>query len=187
MLKTQRNRPLGSLQGNAARRIVILSPMSLIPLGFRRHKGAFKKKLGYSRRMLKSGSPKALWDHCIELEALIHSHTSLDIYGLGGQVPETVISGQTGDINSLCKFEWFEWVMFFQPKETYPDDKNVIARWLGPAINVGTDMTYKILRSDGGYVCRSTLISWNSNEEANPVRIAERVYFMMQLLSCFIK
>ena len=24
-------------------------------------------KLGSSRRMLKSGSPKALWDHCVEL------------------------------------------------------------------------------------------------------------------------
>ena len=41
-------------------------------------------KLGSSRRMLKSGSPKALWDHCIDLEALIRSHTALDIYVLEG-------------------------------------------------------------------------------------------------------
>ena len=66
--------------------------------------------------MLKSGSHKALWDHYIELEALIRSHTALDIYGLEGQVPEMVMSGQTGDISSLCKFEWFEWLIFFQPK-----------------------------------------------------------------------
>ena len=59
-------------------------------------------KLGSSRRMLKSGSPKALWDHCIYLEALIRSHTALDIYGLEGKVYETVMSGQTGDISSLC-------------------------------------------------------------------------------------
>ena len=57
--------------------------------------------------MLKSGSPKNLWDHCIELEEIILSHTDLDIYGLEGQVPETVISGKTGDISSLCEFEWF--------------------------------------------------------------------------------
>ena len=95
--------------------------------------------------MLSSGSPKALWDHCIELEALSRSHTDLDIYGLEGQVPETVMSGQTGNIISLCEFEWFKWVMFFQPKETYPDDKMFIGRWLGPAIHVGTAMTYKIL------------------------------------------
>ena len=67
-------------------------------------------KLGSSRSILKYGSPKALWDHCIQLEALIRSHTALDIYGLEGQVPETVMSGQTGDIISLREFEWFEWV-----------------------------------------------------------------------------
>ena len=49
------------------------------------------------------GSPKALWDHCIELEAIIRSHTALDIYGIELQVPETVMSGQTGDISSLCE------------------------------------------------------------------------------------
>ena len=85
-------------------------------------------KLGSSIRMLKSGSPKALWDHYIELEALICYYTALDIYGLEGQVPKTVISGQTGDISSLCEFEWFEWVIFFQPKETYPDNKMFIGR-----------------------------------------------------------
>ena len=134
--------------------------------------------------MLKSGCPKALWYQCIELEALIRSHTSLDIYCLEGQVPDTVMSGQTGDIISLCEFEWFEWVMFFQPKETYPDDKMFIGRWLGPEIDVGTAITYNILRPDGWYVCRSTLRSWTSNEEANPVRMARSVSFMKQLNSC---
>ena len=51
------------------------------------------------------------------------------------------MSGQTGDISNLCEFEWFEWVMFFQPKETYPDDKMFIGRWLGPETDVGTAMT----------------------------------------------
>ena len=134
--------------------------------------------------MLKSGFPKALWDHCIELESLIRSHTALDIYGLEGQVPETVMSGQTGNIISLCEFKWFKWVMFFQPKETYPDDKMFIGIWLGPAIDVGATMTYNILRPDGGYVCCSTLRSWASNEEANPIRMAERVSFMKQINSC---
>ena len=134
--------------------------------------------------MLKSGFPKSLWDHCIKLEALIRSHTDLYIYGIDGQVPETFIYGQTGDMSSLCEFEWFEWVMFFQPKETYPDDKMFIGIWLGPSTDVGTAMISKILRPDGGYVCRSTLISWTSSEEANPFRMAERVSFMKQLNSC---
>ena len=96
------------------------------------------------------------------------------------------MSGQTGDISSLCEFEWFGWVMFFQPKETYPDDKMFIGRWLGPAIDVGTAMTYKILRPDGAYLCRSTLISWTSNEEANPFRMSKYVSFMKQINSCIV-
>ena len=63
-------------------------------------------------------------------------------------------------------------------------DKMSIGRWLGLAIDVGTAMTYKILRPYGGYVCRSTLRSWTSNEEANPVRMAKCVFFMKQLNSC---
>jgi hypothetical protein len=33
-------------------------------------------KRGASRKMIKTGSPRVLWDHCIELEALICSSTS---------------------------------------------------------------------------------------------------------------
>ena len=54
-----------------------------------------------------SGCPEPLGNHCIELEALILSHNALEIYGLEGKVPETVMSGQTGDISSLYEFEWF--------------------------------------------------------------------------------
>ena len=94
------------------------------------------------------------------------------------------MSGLTGDISSLREFEWFEWVIFFHPKETYPDDKMFIGRWLGPGIDVGTAMTYNILSPDSGYVCLSTVRSWTSKEEANPVRMAERVSFMNKLNSC---
>ena len=69
-----------------------------------------------SQKMLKSARPKILWDHCIELEALIRSITALNIYGLEDQVPETVMTGQTTDISNLCKYEWFQWVMYYQPK-----------------------------------------------------------------------
>ena len=135
-------------------------------------------KLGSSRKMLKSGSPKVLWNHCIEPEALICSHTALNIYGLEGQVPETLMSGQTDDISNLCEFEWFQWVMFSQPTETYPEDKLFVVGWLGPAIDVGTAMTDKCLLPNGGYVCRSTMRPWTPVEEDDPVWLAERVSFM---------
>ena len=104
-------------------------------------------KLGSSRKMLKSASPKPLWDHCLEYEGGIRSHTALDIYGLFGQVPETVMTGQTGDISAYCEFEWFQWVMYYEPTECYPNGKPQIGRWLGPAPDVGIAVTYKILKT----------------------------------------
>ena len=59
-----------------------------------------------------------------------------------------------------------------------------IGRWLGPAIDVGNAVTYNILRPYGGYACRSTVRSWTSDKEANPIRMSDRVSFMKQLNSC---
>jgi hypothetical protein len=62
--------------------------------------------------MMKTGSPKVLWDHCIELEALIYSNTSNDTYMTKGEVPETIMTGSTADISHICEFVWYDWVMF---------------------------------------------------------------------------
>ena len=109
-------------------------------------------KRGSSRKMLRSGSPKKLWDHSLELEGAVRSHTCLGIYALDGQVPETVMMGQTADISHLCEYELFDWVMFYEPVNGYPNDKVTIGRYIGPAIDVGTAMTMKILKANGG-VC----------------------------------
>jgi hypothetical protein len=44
-------------------------------------------KKGVGRQMLRSGCTKQFWDDCIVRETYVRSHTSLDIYGLEGQVP----------------------------------------------------------------------------------------------------
>ena len=66
--------------------------------------------------------------------------------------------------------------MFFQPKETYPDNKMLIGRWLGPAIYGGTVMTYKTLRPDDGYVCRSTVRYWTSSLEVQYLTVERHTY-----------
>jgi hypothetical protein len=115
-------------------------------------------KRGTSRKMIKTGSPKTLWDHSIELEALVCSLTSNDIYMTHGEVPETKMAGSTADISHiLSKFGWYDWVMFRDNIPTYPDDKLILGRYLGPATDVGSALTAKILKSNGQFVCRSTL------------------------------
>ena len=47
---------------------------------------------------------------------------------------------------------------------TYPDDKLILGRYLGPATDVGSALTAKILKSNGQFVCRSTLRHLTSEE-----------------------
>jgi hypothetical protein len=55
-----------------------------------------KRVLG--RQMLRSACPNQLWDDCIIREAYVRSHTSLNIFGLEDQVPESKVKGETVDI-----------------------------------------------------------------------------------------
>ena len=50
-------------------------------------------KHGLGHKMVQSSAPRCLWDHCLDRESYIRSHTALDIFSLNGQVPETIISG----------------------------------------------------------------------------------------------
>jgi hypothetical protein len=61
--------------------------------------------------MIKTGSPRVLWDHCIELEALIRSLTSNNVHMKNGEVSETIVTGSTADISHICEFGWYDWVI----------------------------------------------------------------------------
>ena len=73
--------------------------------------GAIKEfKCGSGRKMMRCLSTAKLWDHCIELDALILSHTALHIYELQGEVPETLLSWQTTDISPFVEHEWYNFL-----------------------------------------------------------------------------
>ena len=83
-------------------------------------------KKGSGRDMICERSPRVLWDHCIERQAYVRSNTAPIIYALKGQVPETMVSGQTPDISPFAAFRWYEWVMFRDTMVSYPEDKMVL-------------------------------------------------------------
>ena len=43
--------------------------------------------------MVKTQTPKSLWDDCLEYESIIRYNTAHDIYELQVEVPETIVSG----------------------------------------------------------------------------------------------
>ena len=55
-----------------------------------------------------------------------------NVFELNGEVPTTVMKGETVNITHLCKFGWYDWVYFRDNAVTYPNDKWVLGTWLGP-------------------------------------------------------
>jgi hypothetical protein len=143
-------------------------------------------KCGVSRKMVKTGAPKCLWDHRIELESLICSHTANDIYATGGEVPETIMKGGTADISQICEFAWYDWVMFCDTVITIPfiHDKLTLGRYLGPATDVGSALTDKILKQNGQYVRHSTLRHLTLEETLCTVHIAAQLHFDKMIIAC---
>ena len=125
-----------------------------------------KKTTG--RAMTTSRCPKSLWDHCMELQSFIKSHTALDIWQLQGQVPQTLMTGQTADISQFFELEWYEWVMYHDSAIRFPDDKLVLGKWLGPSIDIGPAMTGKILKANGNTRHVSTYRALTQEEREDP-------------------
>ena len=125
-------------------------------------------KRAAGRKMTRTGSPKNLWDHCLELEGYIRSNTAHNHYELNGQVPETLISGQTADISPIAELGWYQWVYWWNLPSGFPESKEELGRWLGPALDIGPAMTSKILKENGQILYVSTYRPLSEDEEMNP-------------------
>ena len=131
--------------------------------------GAIREvKRGAGRKAARQRSPGKLWDHCLELEGYIRSHTALDNYELQGEVPETLLSGQTADISPFVYCGWYEWIKWWDPKASYPEPKEVLGRWLGPAIDIGPAMCAKILKDNGQVIHSSSWRILTDDEMQDP-------------------
>ena len=67
--------------------------------------------------------------------------------------------------------------MFNDSQATFPETKFHVGRWLGPTVDVGSALTYKILRSNGQVVPRSTIRHLTLDELNKSDHIAMRKAF----------
>jgi hypothetical protein len=134
-------------------------------------------KKGVWRQMLRSGCPNRFWDDCIIREAYVRSHTSLDIYGLEGQVPEIKIKGEIVDISTIAEYAWYEWVKFRDTASKSTVSKIQLGRYLGAAIDIGPAMTRKILKQNGSVMYRSSVRPLTQDEIQSPTEQNEREEF----------
>jgi hypothetical protein len=127
--------------------------------------------------MLRSCCPKRFWDDCIIIEAYVRSHTSLDIFGLEGQVPESKVKGKTVDISTIAEYAWYEWVKFCDTVAKFPVSKIQLGTDLGAAIDIGSAMARKILKNNGSVMYRKSVRPLTPDEIQSPTERKERKKF----------
>ena len=134
-------------------------------------------KKGAGRKAARAKSPQKLWDHALELESYIRSNTAGAHPELDGQVPETIMSGQTADISPFAALGWYQWIKYYDMVQGYPEHKEIHGRWLGPAVDIGPAMTSKVLKSNGQVIYTSTYRALTDDEMANPEETKARQAF----------
>jgi hypothetical protein len=120
---------------------------------------------------------KETLDDCIIREAYVRSHTSLDIFSLEGQLPESKVKGDTMYISTIEEYAWFEWVKFRDTAAKFPVSKIQLGRDLGAAIDIGPAMARKILKNIGSLMYRTSGRPLNPDEIQSPTEQKEREEF----------
>ena len=93
------------------------------------------------------------------------------------------MSGETADISFISELGWYDWIKFRDTSETFPNDKVVVDRYLGPSTDVGPVLTAKILKMNGTVVYRSTYRGLNEDERNSAVEQAMHDKFDDQIQS----
>lgn len=78
--------------------------------------------------MIEKQFPKKLWDHSLELESFIQSHTAYDIWQLQNLVPQTKMLGQNADISHFFELVLNDWCLYYDSSVSYPEDRIILGR-----------------------------------------------------------
>lgn len=129
--------------------------------------GIRELKRMYRRAMIRTNSPRCLWDLCLVYHAYVRSHSCLSIRQLDGEVPQTLLTGDTADISHICEFGWYDWVWYISPQDENMERKH-LGRYLGPSFDVGDALCAKILPASGRIISRTSVFPLNVEEQNSP-------------------
>ena len=111
---------------------------------------------GFRRMMSKTNTPGVLWDDGLEYYSAVRCHTVNTIHETQGEVPQTLMTGDTADISWLAEFGWYDYVWFMSPEDSSMERKK-LGRYLGPFFNEGDAMSAKILNDKAWCVNRTSV------------------------------
>ena len=115
--------------------------------------GELKKR--WRNRMSKKNIPARLWDY-----GLVYESNILNRIPRGSQQRTglEIVTGETPDISEWIDFEFYDRVWFYDHKKMEIDDTGKgLARWLGVAHRVGSDLCYWLLLKSGNVIARTTV------------------------------
>ena len=93
----------------------------------------FKRKI---RSIMKQNKiPTRFWDYVAMYVADIHNLTASPL--LDDRPPREVISGNTCDISEYTAFIMYEPCWFYDSEAPFPEEKELLGRWLGVSNRVG--------------------------------------------------
>jgi hypothetical protein len=82
------------------------------------------------------------------------------------------------DITEYLNFPFYGWVKFIDHTE---HDGRTLGRWLGPSENVGSKLTYYILKDNGKVVSRSSVIPLTRQELTRQKEISQQLTKRLEL------
>lgn len=126
--------------------------------------GIRELKRMYRRAMIRTNSPRCLWDLCLVYHAYVRSHSCLSIRQLDGEVPQTLLTGDTADISHICEFGWYDWVWYISPQDENMERKH-LGRYLGPSFDVGDVLCARILPASARPISRTSVFPLSVEEE----------------------
>ncbi|KAI2501269.1 Reverse transcriptase (RNA-dependent DNA polymerase) [Fragilaria crotonensis] len=115
--------------------------------------GELKKR--WRNRMLKRKVPPRLWDY-----GLVYETNILNRIPRGQQLRTgiEIVTGETPDISEWIDFEFYDRVWYYDQKKIEIDGSGRrLARWLGVAHRVGSDLCYWLLLESGNVIARTTV------------------------------
>eukprot|EP00957_Ditylum_brightwellii_P057736 4377613-Ditylum_brightwellii.AAC.1 len=137
--------------------------------------------------MQSEGYPKIFWDDCIELEAMIIFHTTHPLWELKDEVPETVMTGNTADISQFADLAWYQWVYFRNNTIAFPEEKEVLRRYLGSIFDAGPAMCAKFLKENDRALNRTTYRPLTKDKLDSPKIKGDMNRFDQSVLDCHLE
>ena len=90
-----------------------------------------------------------LWNHLVDYVVSLNNRIIHKTFRLYGRTPHEATLGQTPDISHLVDFTFYDHVWYLRPGTKFPGSKRYLGRWLGPARQVSSDLSMKVLMESG--------------------------------------